>query len=44
MAIVARNRLVVDMKKVVPIKELFGLAKFKKSAQQTKDELRVGWD
>ncbi len=38
------DKVVLKVKKVVPIKELFGLAKFKKSAQKIKDELRKGWD
>ncbi len=38
------DRLVLEVRKMVPIKELFGTAKFKKSAQQIKDELRAGWD
>jgi antitoxin component of MazEF toxin-antitoxin module len=38
------DRLVVEVRKVVPIRELFGTAKFKKSAQEIKDEMRSGWD
>lgn len=38
------DKLIVDVRKVVPIKELFGLAKFKRSTQEIKDELRKGWD
>jgi len=34
----------LQAKKAVPLKELFGTAKFKKSAQQIKDEMRAGWD
>jgi len=38
------DRLVIEVRKVVPIKELFGTMKTKKTAQQIKDELRTGWD
>jgi len=38
------DKLVVEVRKVMPIKELFGIAKFKRSAQEIKDELRQGWD
>jgi tRNA wybutosine-synthesizing protein 3 len=31
-------------KAVVPIEQLFGTAKFKKSGQQIKDEMRKGWE
>lgn len=37
------DRLVVEVRKVVPIKELFGTFKTKKSTQHIKDELRAGW-
>ncbi len=32
------------VKKVIPIKELFGTFKAKRSAQSLKDELRKGWE
>jgi antitoxin component of MazEF toxin-antitoxin module len=38
------DRLVVSVKKVVPIKELFGTFKTKKPTQKIKDELRKGWN
>ncbi|MCX6802479.1 MAG: AbrB/MazE/SpoVT family DNA-binding domain-containing protein [Candidatus Diapherotrites archaeon] len=38
------DRLVVEVRKVVPIKELFGTFKTKKTAQQLKDEMRAGWE
>lgn len=38
------DKLVLEVRKVVPIKELFGTFKTKKSTQQIKDELRSGWD
>ncbi|MFH1895764.1 MAG: AbrB/MazE/SpoVT family DNA-binding domain-containing protein [archaeon] len=37
------DKVIINLRKVVPIKDLFGLGKFKKSAQQIKDELRKGW-
>ena len=38
------DKLIVEIRKVVPIKNLFGTFKTKKSTQQIKDELRAGWD
>ena len=38
------DKLVLDVRKIVPVKELFNIVKFNKSAQQIKDELRSGWD
>ena len=38
------DRLVIKVKKVVPMEELFGTLKTKKSAQEIKDEIRKGWD
>ncbi len=38
------DKLLLNVRKVVPIRELFGTFKTKKSVQQLKDELRKGWD
>jgi len=38
------DKLVLCVRKIVPIQQLFGIAKFKKSGQQLKDELKKGWD
>ena len=38
------DKVIVSVRKVVPIKNLFGTLKTKKTAQQIKDELRKGWD
>lgn len=38
------DRLVLNVKKIMPIKNLFGTFKTKKTAQQIKDEMRRGWD
>ncbi len=38
------DKLVLEVRKIVPIKELFGTFKTNKSTQQIKDELRAGWD
>jgi len=37
------DKIVIKVKKVVPIKDLFGTMKTRKSGQQIKDELRKGW-
>ena len=37
------DQVVVSVRKVTPIIELFGTFKTKKSAQQIKDEMRKGW-
>ncbi|MFH1586671.1 MAG: hypothetical protein ABID38_02345 [Candidatus Diapherotrites archaeon] len=39
-----KDGVVIGVKKVRLIKDLFGTAKFKKSAQEIKDEMRAGWD
>jgi len=38
------DKLVVSVKKIVPIKELFGTFKTNKTAQELKNEMREGWD
>ena len=45
--ITLKDELVVDIRKkgdITGIRELFGKFKFKKSAQQIKDEMRKGWE
>ena len=45
--ITLKDELVVDIRKkgdISEIRELFGKFKFKKSAQQIKDEMRKGWE
>lgn len=38
------DKIVVKVKKIVPINELFGTLKTKRSGQSLKDEMRKGWD
>ena len=38
------DKLVAEVRKVKPIKDLFGTFKTKKSTQKIKDELKAGWD
>ena len=38
------DKLVVAVRKTVPIKALFGIAKFSKRGQELKDDLRAGWE
>ena len=38
------DKVIVSVKKVVPIKTLFGTFKTAKSTQAMKDEARSGWD
>ena len=38
------DKLIIEIKRVVPIKELFGTFKTSKSTQQIKDEMRKGWE
>lgn len=38
------QRVIIEIKKVVDITRLRGLVKFKKSAQEIKDEMRAGWE
>jgi len=38
------DKLLLNVQKVVSIRELFGTFKTKKSVQQLKNELRKGWD
>ncbi len=37
------QKIVVEIHKVADIQRLRGLVKFKKPAQQLKDEMRAGW-
>lgn len=37
------QKVVIEIKRVVDIKRIKGLASFKKSAQEIKDEMRSGW-
>lgn len=38
------DKVIIKVKKVVPIAELFGTFKTKRSGQSLKDEMRAGWD
>jgi antitoxin component of MazEF toxin-antitoxin module len=38
------DKVVISVKKIVPIKELFGTFKTNKSTQTIKDAAREGWD
>ena len=38
------QRVIIEIKKAVDITRLRGLVKFKKSAQELKDEMRAGWE
>jgi antitoxin component of MazEF toxin-antitoxin module len=38
------DKLIVDVKRIMPIKDLFGTFKTNKSAQELKDEMRNGWE
>lgn len=38
------DKLIIEVKKLTTIEELFGTFKTKKSGQQLKDEMRLGWD
>ena len=42
--ITLKDELIIDIKKKSNIKDLRGLFKFKKSAQEIKDEMRAGWE
>lgn len=42
--ITLKDELVVDIKKKTDIRDIKGLFKFKKSAQEIKDEMRQGWE
>lgn len=42
--ITLKDELVVDIKKKTDIRDIRGLFKFKKSAQEIKDEMRQGWE
>ncbi|MEK6874762.1 MAG: AbrB/MazE/SpoVT family DNA-binding domain-containing protein [Nanoarchaeota archaeon] len=37
------QHVIVDIRKITDLKGLRGLVRFKKSAQQIKDEMRIGW-
>ena len=37
------QEIIVDIRKRVDMRKIRGLGKFKKSAQQLKDEMREGW-
>lgn len=37
------QRVVVEIRPVVDLRPLRGLGRFKKSAQEIKDEMRAGW-
>lgn len=37
------QRVVIDIRQAGDLKRLRGLVKFKKTAQQMKDEMRAGW-
>ncbi len=37
------QEIIVDIRKKTDIRRIRGLGKFKKSAQQLKDEMREGW-
>ncbi len=38
------DKLVLCVRKIVPVDQLFGIAKFRKRGQQLKDDLKKGWD
>jgi len=38
------QRIIVEVKQVVDVRSLRGLIKFKKSAQEIKEEMRKSWD
>lgn len=38
------DKLIITVKKVIPMKELFGTLKTSKSTQAMKDAAREGWD
>lgn len=38
------DKVIISIKKVPDINDLFGVVKRKKSGQQMKDEMRAGWD
>ena len=38
------DKVMITVKKVSSISELFGTHRFKKSTQEIKDELRQGWE
>lgn len=42
--IMPNDRIVVKVKKVASLMELFGTLKIRKSTQKIKDELRAGWE
>ena len=37
------QKVIVEIKRVIDLKKLRGFIKFKKSAQEIKDEMRSGW-
>lgn len=37
------QKLMIEIRQVIDFKKLKGLVRFKKSAQQLKDEMRSGW-
>lgn len=37
------DKLIITVRKVDPVAELFGTLKTKKTAQQLKDEMKKGW-
>lgn len=38
------DKIILEVKKVISIKDLFGTLKTKKTAQQLKDDARNGWE
>ncbi len=38
------QKVLIEIKRVVDLKKLRGLVKFKKTAQQIKDEMKRGWE
>lgn len=38
-----KDKVAIEIKKVAPIKELFGTLKTAKPTQKIKDEMRAGW-
>ena len=42
--ITLKDELIIDIKKKSNIKDLRGLFKFKKSAQEIKNEMKSGWE
>lgn len=38
------DKVIISIRKITPLADLFGTWKTKKTAQQIKDEIKKGWD